>query len=225
MHEQVKGASNAYYHTDTVRAGHALFKIPIQVDEQSICKPASNYKKWLRTIDCFIWDEISMAHRWAIDAVDRMLQDIRENTTPFGGATMVFCGDMQQLLPVHRFAKDPAAYCVKTCTWFTSSVPLKLSDNIRAQTDPEWAAFVAGVGQGLPVIFPSHCVVPDVDALISAVWPNGDFCVGDSRSILTMTREDAHRINQRIINQFPGVADVSLSLDAALVRATAYTRM
>ena len=164
-----------------------------------------------------------MAHRWAIDAVDRMLQDIRENTSPFGGATIVFCGDMQQLLPVHRFAKDPAAYCVKTCTWFSASVPLMLSHNIRAHTDPEWAAFVAGVGQGSSVIFPRQCVVQDVDALILAVWPNGNFRVGDNRSILTMTREDAHRINQRIIQQFQGVADVSLSLDSALVRAAAYT--
>ena len=54
-----------------------------------------------------------MAHKWAIDAVDRLLRDIHGCHLPFGGRTVLFAGDMQQLLPVHRFAKDPAAYCFK----------------------------------------------------------------------------------------------------------------
>jgi hypothetical protein len=56
---------------------------------------------------------------------------------PFGGATTVFCGDMQQLLPVHRFAKDPAAYCIKMCPWWHQTVTLPLSQNVRAISDPE----------------------------------------------------------------------------------------
>jgi hypothetical protein len=35
------------------------------------------------------------------------------------------------LLPVHRFARDPAAYCIKTCAWFSSTVPLQLTVNVR----------------------------------------------------------------------------------------------
>ncbi len=42
-----------------------------------------------------------------------------------------FAGDMQQLLPVHRFARDPAAYCLKTCAWYGCTVPLQLILNIR----------------------------------------------------------------------------------------------
>jgi hypothetical protein len=61
------------------RTAHCTFKIPVNVDEDSFCKSTARYKQWLQSIDCFIWDEISMAHRWAIDAVDRSLQDIRQN--------------------------------------------------------------------------------------------------------------------------------------------------
>jgi ABC-type Mn2+/Zn2+ transport system ATPase subunit len=61
------------------RTAHTTFKIPVNVDEDSFCKSTAGYKQWLQSIDCFIWDEISMAHRWAIDAVDRSLQDIRQN--------------------------------------------------------------------------------------------------------------------------------------------------
>jgi ATP-dependent DNA helicase PIF1 len=72
-----------------------------------------------------------MAHKWALDAVERLLRDIRENDAPFGGVTMLFSGDMQQLLPVHRFARDPAAYCFKTCAWYGFTVSLQLALNVR----------------------------------------------------------------------------------------------
>jgi hypothetical protein len=199
------------------RTAHALFKIPVHVDEMSFCRPSASYKSWLRTVDCFIWDEISMAHKWALDAVERMLRDIHGTDSPFGGKTVLFAGDMQQLLPVHRFAPDPAAYCFKTCAWFCTTVPLNLTVNVRAVADPVWSVFVAGVGKGLPALFPASCMVPDVEALIATIWPDGNFMVADQRSILTMTRDDAASINGRIMDKFPGLHDYALSLDAALV--------
>ena len=158
-----------------------------------------------------------MAHKWAIDAVDRLLRDIHGCHLPFGGRTVLFAGDMQQLLPVHRFAKDPAAYCFKTCCWYPLTKPLSLTVNVRAIADPTWAAFVDSVGKGSPATFPPECIVADVDALIAKVWPNGNFQVNTNRCILTMTREDAKVINQRIISQYIGDPDPALSLDTALV--------
>jgi hypothetical protein len=128
---------------------------------------------------------------------------------------------MQQLLPVHRFASDPAAYCFKTCSWFCATAMLKLTVNVRAASDPEWSEFVAGVGRGSPALFPDRCIVTNVDCLIAAVWPDGNFMVDDLRSILTMTRADAASINQRVIDMFPGLPDYAMSLDTALVRVVA----
>ncbi len=50
-----------------IRSGHGCFKIPFSCDENSICKPSVVTKKWLRSIDCFVWDEVSMAHRFVSD--------------------------------------------------------------------------------------------------------------------------------------------------------------
>jgi hypothetical protein len=199
------------------RTGHGLFKIPMNLDEVSYCRPSSSYKSWLRSIDGFIWDEVSMAHKWALDAVDRTLRDIRECDSPFGGVTMLFAGDMQQLLPVHRFSTDPAAYCFKTCSWFGLTQPLKLTVNVRSAHDDMWAHFVASVGKGSPAVFPASCVVANVDSLIETMWPGRDFIVPDNRGILTMTREDAASINNRVIEMFVGEPDYALSLDTALV--------
>jgi hypothetical protein len=200
----------------SARTAHSTFKIPVHVDEVTVCRTTAKYKQWLRSIQCWIWDEISMAHRWAIDAVDRLLRDVHERNVPFGGSTVVFCGDMQQLLPVHRFAKDPAVYCIRMCSWWSDVVPLQLIHNVRASADPEWAAFVAGVGEGRSAVFPEACVVLDVPTLIAAVWPEGDYLAPGQRSILTMTRSDAAAINLTIAAMCPGVADAALSMDAAL---------
>lgn len=123
---------------------------------------------------------------------------------------------MQQLLPVHRFAKDPAAYCVLMCPWWHRTVQLQLSQNVRAIADPVWAAFVAGIGKGLSAVFPTECVVADVAELIAALWHDGDFLTARAVSVLTMTRADAADINFRIAAVCPGVADFALSIDNAL---------
>jgi hypothetical protein len=138
---------------------------------------------------------------WAIDAVDRTLRDIKENQRPFGGCTMVFVGDMQQLLPIHRFAKDPAAYCLKMCDWYPWATILQLTVNVRVDDDT-WAHFVAQIGAGSSACFPNHCNHSTEDDLIEAVWPNNDFAAPGLRSVLTMTREDCHRINNKIMERF-----------------------
>ncbi len=130
--------------------------------------------------------------------MDRTLRDIKDQDRPFGGCTIVFVGDMQQLLPIHRFAKDPAAYCFKMCDWFSLTTALKLTVNIRVE-DAIWADFVAQIGLGSPACFPDHCACSTEDELLEAVWPNNDFSATGLRSILTMTRDDAHRINSKIM--------------------------
>ena len=54
----------------------------------------------LRQTSLIIVDEITMQHRHAAEAVDRLLQDIKGSNRPFGGVTVVFGGDFQQILPV-----------------------------------------------------------------------------------------------------------------------------
>ena len=43
-----------------------------------------------------------MAHRQAVEAVDRSIQDITKLNLPFGGKIMILGGDFRQVLPVVR---------------------------------------------------------------------------------------------------------------------------
>jgi hypothetical protein len=130
-----------------------------------------------------------------------LLRDIKDVDRPFGGCTVVFVGDMQQLLPIHRFAKDAAAYCFKMCDWFPLATSLQLTVNIRVD-DAIWADFVATIGSGSSACFPDDCICSTEDELLEAVWPNNDFSAIGLRSILTMTRGDAQRINNKILERY-----------------------
>ena len=81
---------------------HSRFKIPINISADMNCsvKKGTELAKLLIATDLIIWDECSMVHKHAIEAVDKMLRDITDIDKPFGGKVIVFSGDFKQTLPV-----------------------------------------------------------------------------------------------------------------------------
>ena len=84
------------------RTAHSRFKIPIPINESSVCNISlqSNIAKLVQKTSLIIWDEIMMSHVNQVDCVDHSLQDIMKIDKPFGGITVVFGGDPCQILPV-----------------------------------------------------------------------------------------------------------------------------
>lgn len=62
--------------------GHSTFKNPVDIRSISTCNlPAeSELTSTLLEADVIIWDEIVMVHKKCLEAVDRQLQDIFQNT-------------------------------------------------------------------------------------------------------------------------------------------------
>jgi len=90
------------------RTAHSRFRIPIDVDELSICdiKRGSKLADLIATTDLIIWDEALMTNRQCFESLDRSVRDIlsekQENlqNIPFGGKVVVLGGDPKQILPV-----------------------------------------------------------------------------------------------------------------------------
>ena len=84
------------------RTAHSRFKIPIPINESSVCNISlqSDIAKLIQKTSLIIWDEIMMSHVHQVDCVDRSLQDIMKVDKPFGGIVVVFGGDPHQILPV-----------------------------------------------------------------------------------------------------------------------------
>lgn len=92
---------------------HTMFKVPIPINHDSTL-PISGQSALAQSFrDCkaIIWDEVSMSHRYVFEAVDRMLQDVRqrpgEEKKPFGGLTIILGGGASPTCPVASRSKSP----------------------------------------------------------------------------------------------------------------------
>lgn len=90
------------------RTAHSRFKIPIEINETSLCnvKRGTMLAELLENTSLIIWDEAPMTHRRCFEALDRTLRDIlsekcpSNGVVPFGGKIVVLGGDFRQILPV-----------------------------------------------------------------------------------------------------------------------------
>lgn len=86
------------------RTAHSAFKLPLDLTRQE--NPTCNISKTsgkaqvLKLCKLIIWDECTMAHKKALEALDTTLKDIRGNNKLMGGALLLLCGDFRQTLPV-----------------------------------------------------------------------------------------------------------------------------
>ncbi len=167
------------------RTAHSTFKIPIKILANSTCSIKKNSKlaDLMRQVSLIIWDEVPMQHRHCVEAVNRMLKDIRDSTLPFGGITTVFGGDFQQILPVipKGTMADIIQACIQRSSLWQNVQILHLKENMRlGQTaaDREYASWLQSVGQGLntapdgSIQLPPHMRCGNtVQSLIDAVYP------------------------------------------------------
>ena len=84
------------------RTAHSRFKIPIPINESSVCNISlqSDIAKLVQKTSLIIWDEIMMSHVNQVDCVDRSLWDIMKSDKLFGDIVVIFGGDPFQILPV-----------------------------------------------------------------------------------------------------------------------------
>ncbi|KAG2661478.1 hypothetical protein PVAP13_1KG506713 [Panicum virgatum] len=123
------------------RTAHSRFRIPIDIDEMSICdiKRVTKLAKLLIDTSLVIWDEALMTNKQCFEAFDRSLRDIMSESTkeasdiPFGGKVVVLGGDPKQILPVIENGSKShiiSASIVKSYLW-KHVTTIYLMDNMR----------------------------------------------------------------------------------------------
>ncbi|XP_071902531.1 uncharacterized protein [Coffea arabica] len=159
-----------------------------------------------------------------------------ESNEPFGGKVVVFGGDYRQTLPVIQGAtRDQlvGSSLVSSALW-SKMLRLRLTENMRALSDPSFSQFLLRVGEGLELMdednqicLPSNIVVPFVNAetslnrLLHCVFPDLNACWNDpykliNRCILTPKNASVDDLNGVLINRFPGHLHVYTSSDRTL---------
>ncbi|XP_074373688.1 uncharacterized protein LOC141714039 [Apium graveolens] len=149
------------------RTAHSRFKIPINLDENSFCNIGHNsdIAHLIRNTSLIIWDEAPMQHRYVFECLDRSFRDLMKSVDskyyhlPFGGITVLFCGDFKQILPVITYGSrsDIVSACItRSKLWNICQIYL-LHQNMRLSGTcsdsekellKEFACWVLDVGNG-----------------------------------------------------------------------------
>ena len=87
------------------RTAHSTFGIPVNdTNSEFSCRirPHSPQAKLICGARLIIWDELPMANRAAVEAVDILLRQLKDCQLPFGGILLLGIGDFRQVAPVVR---------------------------------------------------------------------------------------------------------------------------
>lgn len=88
---------------DGGHTAHSLFLIPVE-DNGEGCKChiklSSDRAKLIQKSSIIAWDELSMAQKGKVEAVDMFLRELCNNDLPFGGKVFIGIGDFCQVAPV-----------------------------------------------------------------------------------------------------------------------------
>ncbi|XP_019236500.1 PREDICTED: ATP-dependent DNA helicase PIF7-like [Nicotiana attenuata] len=134
------------------RTAHSRFKIPIDIDQNYSCNISkqSSLAYLIRDAKLIVWDEVSMVKSKMIEVFDLLLKNIMGTHELFGGKVVVFGGDFRQTLPVVRNGKkeDFIRESLLYCNIWNRLEKLKLSENMRAKTDPAFCKYLMRIGNG-----------------------------------------------------------------------------
>lgn len=201
------------------------------VDDQcrtSSMKRQSEEATVLSGVDVIIWDEAPMAPKHALEAVDALLRDVMQISTPFGGKVMLLGGDFRQVLPVveRGTRHDVVQACIKSSRIWPIFKSYSLTTNMRLQGgDGQYRDWLLQVGNGdVPTDENGDMEVPAAllceEDIADAVF--GDVFSGLSSdlaelAILTPRNVDALRINDYVLDRLSGERITFLSEDEAIV--------
>ncbi|XP_037931426.1 ATP-dependent DNA helicase PIF1-like [Teleopsis dalmanni] len=153
-----------------------------------------------------------MAHKRALEALDRTLKDHRNDSRCFGGAMILLSGDFRQTLPVipKSTAADEINACLKSSNLWRYVKKLQLVTNMSCIAVEESSGLIA---------FPSNFCnfVSSKDELINEVFPIIDNHKNkkwlSERAILAAKNKDVNDLNFVIQNQIVGTLHTFKSID------------
>ena len=227
---------------DGGRTAHSALKLPL--DLQAIETPTCNVKKQsgmatvLRSCKLIVWDECTMTHKKGLEALDRTLKDLRNNSRPFGGALILLSGDFRQTLPIisRGTPADELNACLKLSYLWRGIRKLTLHTNMRVHLmndvgAEDFAKQLLRLGEGkLPIekdtntvaLFRGLCTeVPTQIDLIQKVFPHieqnytNQSWLGE-RAILAPKNLDVNNLNILIQEKIPGESTTFKSIDTVV---------
>ncbi|GFV00105.1 ATP-dependent DNA helicase [Trichonephila clavipes] len=224
---------------DGGRTTHLALKLPLnfQNTEAPTCNISKNsgMGKVLQTCQIIIWDECTMSHKKALEALDRTLRDFRGNKRIFGGTLILLSGDFRQTLPIipRSTPADELHACLKSSVLWRHLQKLTLKTNMSVQLQRgcigwKFCKTINDIGNGRMEIDEStQCITlpanfckitESIDELVQKVFPNiaqnyKNHQWLSTRAILAAKNFDVNTINFTIQHGIPSETTTYKSID------------
>ena len=222
------------------RTAHSAFKLPLNLihSDSAVCdiNKGTGKARVLEKCSVIVWDECTMAHKRALEALDRTLQDVRSNSSIMGGTVVLLAGDFRQTLPIipRSTMADELNACLKASYLWKHVKTLKLNKNMRVHLAGDddgagtFSEILLKLGNGKLMPDPqteliqlqnNFCtLVTTLDELINEVFPNiqsnnknQDWLC--ERAILAPRNDNVYKLNAQIQNMIPGSLKQYKSID------------
>ena len=215
------------------QTAHNMFKIPlIEPHESRSCsiKKNSQMSKLLDICSLIVWDEVVMANKNTLLAVDITLRDLLSADEFMGGILFVCAGDFRQILPVVKgggYNQEVAATIKNTYFW-EELRKYALTENIRLRGPDEhghnkiFAERLLQIGNGSsgPLAIPKNfgVVYYDQEQFVNSVYQDLTEHIGDhryfsNRVIISPLNVDFTDFSKVIQDMLPGDGKGFLSQD------------
>nr|GEW99059.1 hypothetical protein [Tanacetum cinerariifolium] len=208
------------------RTSHLRFRIPIDLDSDSCCgiDVTSDLAELIRQSELIIWDEASLQHRHAFEAVDRTLRDVckhnRAGNEVFGGKVVVLGGDFRKILLV--ILKKRRSEIVSSVVNKSAAI-MNFNQWLLDMGDGRLLAVALDQeDEATWITIPDDLLIPINDDPISAIVQNAfpyllnkinDIDYLKERCILCPTNEIVDKINSHVLEKMPGEMHEMLSAD------------
>lgn len=193
--------------TDSIQELHS--KIPLHSGRAEVIKATS----------AIIWDELPMAHRSAVECVDRLCRQLRDASRPFGGIPFIGVGDFRQVAPVVRNGGETATLLasIKSSSLWNTFQLRTLTIPMHSASNLFLTGLVDSIGEDTSGSRVQLHDFPHVDSLTDAgqfLFPNHvlfqpDECL--TRAFLTVLNVDVDVFNQHVMDRLEGPQGKSLT--------------
>ncbi|XP_047141082.2 uncharacterized protein LOC124816096 [Hydra vulgaris] len=166
-----------------------------------------------------------MIPKYALSAIDKLLQDICNNNFPFGGKVVVMGGDFRQILPVVKRGRPAEVIesCLKCSEHWQYVQRFSLTLNMRVQIEEEgFSQWLLKLGSGtLPVKLedplrgcieiPKQCFLSNNESIVKKIFGGAEEADYAKRASLTPTNVDLFAINEEVLHCLSGDVKTYLS--------------
>lgn len=205
IHSQFQLPFGMFVPDNNAQSNNSYVKVNTPISVVKGMQMADRKRKLLREVELVIIDEVSMLRADLLDGIDMVLKYIkRENNKPFGGAQVLFIGDLMQLPPVVKDDEWQILRQYYNSVYFFDAQVLRNNKPIYIELDKIYRQSDSRFINLLNNLRNNKITNADTELLNSYYKPNFNVATALNTITLTTHNAKADTLNKTALNELKG---------------------